>query len=458
MRIIIVGGGIVGYSLADYLLKDKHRLCLVEVDPHLCQTISERLDLQVINGSGASPAVLDQAGISGADMLLAVTPSNEVNIVACSIAAQHDVKQRIARLRGEEYSRDAKLIDLDKIGITSVIHPEKVLVDQVLQFVQTPHSVQSANFEDGKMLMRGYKVTENMPLANKVTREIREHISPDTVLFSALVRNGVGMIPDGNTVIQPGDTVYALFPKESLERFMTLVGFEKKASRKIIITGDSYATVVLAQAFEQLDEYQVTYVDPNLEHAEQVAAMLNKVEVLHGDCTEDDLLREIYVDRASFFISVSDSPDYNMLSALLAKAEGAHEVIATTTDLRHNRLYKSIGIDHIINPRLTTAREILEIISRGHIGAVVRLSDVDIQAVRFNVDPASDASGTKVRNIATKLKKGSIIGVIIRQDRMILPGGDTVIEADDHVIVITHQRNIPTLSKLFKPRRFFDRG
>ncbi len=458
MRIIIVGGGIVGYSLAEYLLKEGHRLCLIEVDQHLCQTISEKLDLQVINGSGSSPAVLKEAGIAGADMILAVTPVNEVNIVACSIAAQHDVKQRIARLRGEEYAGESGLIELDRVGITSVIHPEKVLVDQILQFVQTPHSVQSANFEGGRILMRGYQVTESMPLAGKTPREIREQIAPDTVLFSAIVRKGEGMIPDGSMTIEPGDTLYSLFPVKSLERFLALVGFEKKPSRKVIVTGDSYSTLVMVQALEELDAFQVTYVNPDYRHAEQAAAMFSKTEVLNGDGTDDELLRELNVDRASFFIAVSDSPDYNMLSALLAKAEGAHEVIATTTDMRHNKLYKSIGIDHVINPRLTTAREILEIISRGHIGAVVRLTDVDIQAVRFNVDPASDIVGVKVRNIATKLKKGSIIGVIVRTDKMILPDGETVIEANDHVIVITHRRNLPMLSRLFKPRRLFKRG
>ncbi len=458
MRIIIIGGGIVGYSLAEYLLRDKHRISLVESDQHLCQAISEKLDMQVINGSGSSPAVLKEAGVAGADMLLAVTPSNEVNIVACSIAAQHGVGQRIARLRGEEYAGATGLIELDKVGITSVIHPERVLVDQIMQYVETPHSVQAANFEHGKMLMRGYKVTENMPLANKTPSEIRQQIAPDAVLFSAIVRKGVGMIPDGSTHIEPGDTLYTLFPRESLDRFLGLMGLEKKSGRKVIITGDTYATLELGLAFDERDAYQVTYVDPHLAHAEQVAAMFQHIEVLHGDCTDDDLLRELYVDRASFFIAVSDSPDYNMLSALLAKAEGAHEVIATTTDTRHDKLYKSIGIDHVINPRLTTAREILEIISRGHIGAVVHLADVDIQAVRFNVDADSDVAGIKVRNIATKLKKGSIIGVIVREDKMILPEGGTAIEAGDHVIIITHQRNIPTLSRLFKPHRLFKRG
>ena len=456
MRIIIVGGGIVGHSLAEYLLNEKHQLSLIEIDPMLCQSISEKFDMQVVNGSGSSPSVLNEAGITSADMILAVTPNNEVNIISCAIAAQYNVSRRIARLRGREFLSNAHLLDLEKLGITSVIHPEKVLVDQILQYVETPHAVQSANFESGKILMRGYVVTKDMPIAGKTPKDIRIEIAPDIILFSAIVRNRVGMIPDGETKIEPGDIVYALFPRKSLPRFLNLIGYEKK-NRKIIITGDAYSTLELAQAFEPLD-YHVTFVDPSLEHAHEAAASFENLEVLHGDCTEEDLLQELNVDKASFFIAVSDSPDYNVLSALLAKAEGAHEVIATTTDMSHNKLYKNIGIDHVINPRLTTAREILEIISRGHISAVVKLSNVDIEAVRLTVDPDSDIAGMKIRNLSTKMQKGTMIGVIIRNNKMILPDGESVLEAEDHVIVITHHKNLGTISKLFKPKRFFKRS
>lgn len=457
MRIIIVGGGVVGYSLAEHLLKDKHLLSLVEADPRLCRTISEKLDLQILNGSGSSPALLKEAGLANADMVLAVTPNDEINLVVCAIAAQYNVKRRIARLRSEEFAETSKLVDLEKLGITSVIHPEKVLVDHILQFVRTPHAVESANFEEGRILLRGYRVTERMELANKTPREIRQEIAPDVVLFSAIVRHRVGMIPDGDTTIEPGDILYSLFPRESLDCFLKLVGVEKKNSRKIVMTGDSYSTLELARALDQTENH-VTLVDPNLEHAEIAAAMFDKIEVLHGDCTDNDLLRELNVDTASFFIAVSEGADYNMLSALLAKAEGAHEVIATTTESRHDKLFNSIGIDHVINPRLTTAREILETISRGHIGAVVKLSDVDIEAVRFIVDPESTIAGAKVKKIAHKLKRGSIIGVIVRENKMILPGGETVIDPNDHVIIITHHRNLPTVSKLFKPRGVLKRG
>lgn len=456
MRIIIVGGGVVGYSLAEQLLRDKHQLTLVELDGELCQQISEKLDLKIINGSGTSPDILQSAGLASADMVLAVTPNNEVNIVVCAMAAQHEARYRIARLRGQEFGDSQKLIDWKEMGITTVIHPEQLQVDAILQYVETPHAADAANFEDGRILMRGYRISESMELAGKSLRDIRKEIAPDVVLFSAVIRGGAGMIPDGNTVIEPGDLVYALFPRESLPRFLKLVGIDAR-NRKIIMTGNTYATVELAQALDKMD-YHVTWVNRTRAHAEQAAIALNNVEVIHGDCTQDDLLRELNVDTASFFLAVSDEPEYNMLSALLAKAEGAHEVIATTTESHHDGLFHSIGINHIINPRLITAKEILDTISKGHIGAKVKLSNVDIEAIRFTVHPGSDVAGTKVRKIATKLKKGSIIGIIVRDERIILPDGETVIEENDHVIVITQQKNFPYLSKLFKPHRLFKRG
>lgn len=451
MRIIIVGGGVVGFSLAEHLLRDGHSLSMVELDPQLCNMIAEKLDLQVVNGSGASPLALQEAGVDGADILLAVTPNNEVNIVACSIAALHEVPSRIARLRGKEFSERSELVDLKQLGITALIQPEQALVDHILQFMETPHAFESANFESGRILLRGYSVTEDMPLANKTPRQIREEIAPAVVLFAAIVRQGEGMIPDGDTLIKPGDILYALFPREALDVFLDLVAVERRDGRKVVITGDSFVTLELAEALEHTP-HKVTLVDPLREHADLAAGMFDRTEVLHGDCTEIDLLREINIGAASFFVATSSEADYNVFSSLLAKAEGAHEVIAVSTESRHDKLFNSIGIDHVINPRLITAREILEIISRGHIGAVVKLSNVDIEAVRFTVEEASEIAGRKVKRIANRLKKGSIIGVIVRGSSMLLPGGETVIEAGDHVIMITSHRHLKALDKLFTGR------
>jgi len=452
MRIIIVGGGVVGFSLAEHLLKEGHNLTLIELDPKLCQQLSEKLDMQIINGSGSSPQLLREAGIKGADMVLAVTTNDEVNIVVCSIAALYNVPRRIARLRDREFSEENEYLNLEKLGITSVIHPEKALVDHIVQFMNTPHAVESANFENGKILLRGYRVTEDMELAHKTPMEIRQNLAANVVLFAAIVRDGKGMIPSGDTIIEPGDILYTLFPRESLERFLQLVNIERTKNRKIIITGNSYSTLELAQTIEK-ENYSITLIDPNLEHARKAAHLLSGVQVIEGDATDADILREMNVNRASFFISISDTPEYNMFSSILAKAEGAHEVIAISTESRHDKLFHSIGIDHVINPRLITAREILEIISRGQIGAVVKLTDVDIEAVRFTVEPGSFMADCVVKKIANKLKKGSIIGVIVRGNKMIIPNGETVVDVNDHVIMISRHKDLPFLTKLFKGKK-----
>lgn len=457
MRIIIVGGGVVGSSVAEYLLRDGHALAMIETDPSLCARLSDKHDLQILNGSGSSPKLLREAGVENADLIVAVTPNDELNMVVCSIAAQYGVSQRIARLRDREFRKSNPAFDISKMGITDVIHPEKVMVDHILQYVATPHAVESANFEDGRVLMRGYRIRDNMALAGKTPREIREEITPEVVLFAAIVRDGKGMIPDGNTRFEAGDIVYALFPRESLERFMSLVGQEKMKTRKIIVTGASYALMEMSRALED-SEHKVVVVDPDLEQAKIVAGMFDGIEVIHGDCTDLDLLREINVASASFFISVAPEADYNMLSALLAKAEGAHEVIATSGETRHDRLFRSIGIDHVINPRLTAAREILEIISRGHISAVVQLANVDIEAVRFNVEADSEIVGMKIKSVAKRLKKGTIVGVIVRHGSLLLPDGETIVEAGDHLIVITRHANLATVAKLFKSPGFFSRS
>lgn len=454
MRIIIVGGGVVGSSLAEHLLKDGHQLTLVEQNNQLCEQLGAKLDLQIICGSGSSPEMLRHAGLKDADMVLAVTPNDEVNLVTCALAAQHNVTRRIARLRSPEFIEDGAMVDLQGMGVTSVIHPEKVMADQILQFVETPHAVESANFENGEILLRGYRIRDNMAIANKTPMEIRQEIEPAVVLFAAINRNGKGMIPTGNTRIEAGDILYSLFPRSSLEQFLSLVGIEKQKKRKIIVTGDSYASVEMAKLLDSTDHH-VTFVDPNYEQAEEIAGKFGSLEVLHGDCTDNDLLREINVDRASFFISVSAEDDYNLMSALLAKAEGAHEVMATLTETQHTRLFNSVGVDHVIHPRLTAARAILDIIARGHIGAVVELSNIDIEAVRYIVEEDSQIVGKKVKEIARKFKAGAIIGIIVREDRIVLPGGETEIMAGDHIIVITYHEHVSTLSKLFRTRSFF---
>ncbi len=451
MRIVIVGGGVVGYSLAEQLRHEHHDIALVEKDAAICQNVNERLDIQTLCGNGSSPRLLEEAGIKGADMVLAVTPIDELNIVVCEIAKQYEVPARIARIRSNEFRGRDATIDISQMGVTLVIDPEQVVVDSIMHFVDTPGASDATNFQNGNVLMRGYHVTESMPLVNKTLKDIRGDNREHPMLFIAAIRDQKAIIPDGDYSINKGDEIYGIFPRASREAFLHLFNHSSKQAENIIVTGDSLTALQLASALEKQAK-KVTLVDPSEVHARHAAEILEATEIVHGDCTDSTILNEVSVRSADFFIAASNETEYNVMSALLAKAEGAREVIAIASELKHDRLFSSIGIDHVIHPRLAIAREILEAINRGQIGRVVRIRDLDVEAMRITAEKDSPISGKPLQHVRSKIQKGSIIGAVLRADEMIIPDGNTVIEPGDQMIVITYTRNVPRLKKLFKSR------
>jgi trk system potassium uptake protein TrkA len=448
MRIVIVGAGIVGYSLVEQLSYEYHDIALVEQDKSICTAISEKMDLLVVQGTGSSPSTLKQAGIDSADMVIAVTPDDEINILVCGLAGQYGVKKRIARIRNEEYSIPGTGIDVSRLGVTQVIQPERVVVDAILQFIESPGALDAANFQDSNILLRGYKILPDMPMAGKSLLKISEITAPYPILVVTIVRQGKAVIPTGNLIIAPGDQVFALFPRESLDALLSLVNRSRKSVKRVVISGNSLTSVYLASALEKIID-SVVFVASDYNEGAQVAEMFHNVEVLHGDCMEVDTLQEVHVEKADFFVSAGKTTENNIMSALLAKAEGAREVIAISNEPRYNSLFYSIGIDHVITPRLTTAREILEVIRRGQIGAATQIRDADIEIMRIIAGKKSKVVGQPLQNVWKKVKVESLVGGIIRNDTMIIPDGNTVIEPGDDVIVITHTNNKNVIQKLF---------
>lgn len=452
MRIVIVGGGVVGFSLAEHLMYENHDITLIEKDPNVFGNDSDRLDIKLICGNGSSPRVLEAAGIKGADMVLAVTPIDELNIIVCSIAQQYGIESRIARIRSNEFHGDHASIDIGKMGVTLVIDPEQVVVDSIIQYVETPGASDSSNFQDGNILVRAYRVTEDMPIANKTLIEIGKDSDTKSLLFVAAVRDGEGIIPHGDYLIKPGDEIYGIFPRDSIDTYLELFNQTSKDVKNVVITGDSLTAIQLADALQEIVD-KVVLVNPDAEHARQAADLLNNVDIVHGDCTESSILKEVYVRNAQFFIAVAKETEYNVMSALLAKAEGAREVIVVSNEIRQDRLFNSIGIDNVIYPRLEIAREILEAIHHGQVGRVVRIRDLNIEALRITAEQDSPITGKPLQHIRSKIQKGSIISAIIREEEMIIPDGDTVIEPGDQMIVITYTKHLARVRKLFKSRK-----
>lgn len=450
MKIVIVGAGMVGYSLAKHFSGLDHNITVIEKDKALCEEIKSKLDVFVVEGIGSSPAALDEAGISSADLVIAVTPSDETNLLVCNFAMQNGVKKRIARVKSNIYTTNAENVSLEKMGVTTVIEPEREVMKHILQYVELPDVLETANFQSDNIYLRSHRVTEDMLIAHKTLSEIRQLAENAPILFVVIVREGKSLPPTGTQELLPGDEIVAIMPKESFKTFRFLINRKASKMKKIVVSGDSLTAIHLVEALQPLCE-QVILADPNMEHGRMAATMLNGIDVFHIDCTNSDMLEEINISQADCFIAAGEHQEDNIMSCLMAKAEGVGVVIALRDDIRYKRLFTSLGMDHIIYPQEITLNAIIEKIQIVSISAHLRLKTAGIEIIRVRIRKDSPVSGKSLQELDKPFKKSIIIGCIIRKNAVIIPQGDTVIEADDEVLVLSSKKNISLVKKLFKP-------
>lgn len=450
MLTVIVGGGTVGTELAVHLMKSGHDVSMVEQDHAHCVELNDKLDCLVVEGAGSSPRALAQAGIADANMVLAVTSMDEVNIMVCNIAAQYGVPTRIARIRCSEFTDRHSPVNVEQMGVTEVIDPERVLVRVIDQIARIPGAVEVFSYHHGAILIARHIMEEGMPLLGKNLIEITKMAGSLEFLAVALKRQtGEARIPTGEDVIDAGDDVTTIFPEDSLPKYLDLLGLSGQRARKAIISGTSLTAIQLA---EQLSTWidVVTLVDPDPQHAQLAAKRLNNVEVIHGDPSEADLLREVNVDSADLFVGAGQSTSLNVMSALLAKSEGAKRIMAMSFEPKSNRLFREIGVDHVISPRRALAQEILDIIYRGRRSVELQLRDMDLESVELMAQPGSRISRKPLTQVWTGLRGQAIVGALIRDDKILLPTGDTQVAEGDEVIVIVKPRSMAKVQKLFK--------
>lgn len=450
MHIVIIGAGVVGSSLAEYLNREKHTLSIVDRDRAVCNEVQEKMDLMVLCGASTSPTILEEAGLRDADMVIAVTPDDANNILVCGIARQFGVPRRIARIRSMEFTRRDS-VSLADLGVTDVIDPEKVVVDAILDRLQSPGALEALGFNDRSVLLRSYRVTEQMPINGKTLIEIRGLAEPHVILTVAVIRDDKTIIPHGEFVVRAGDRLINLLPAESLPGLHTLVGRSSDlASSRVIISGDSLTSRNLAIALESLAA-KVILVVPDMEHGKKAADQLVKAEVLYGDCTDTDLMQELRLCRTDWFIGADIETEYNMMSCLLARSLGVGEVICVSHEPRHDQLLYSIGIDHVINPRVTIAREILETVMSGQIHTSFSLRQANVEVLRLLAAEDSPITRDALSRIWPQFHSEAIVGALLKDERMVLPRGDTKLEAGDEVIVLVRLGAEEKIRALFNP-------
>ena len=444
MNIIVIGAGLVGPSLAEQLQSQGHNITVIEANGARSEQVGEKLDVRVVHGSGSNPRDLEDAGLAEADMLIAATPVDEVNLIACMIAQQYEVTHRIARIRNADFAR----LQPEAFGITKVIFPEENTLDAVLNIIETPGAIDAQDFARRTVLLRSYRITSEMPLANRNLAELRGDPRGGRLLVVAIIRDGGVLIPRGDTVILPGDKPLFVFPREALSDFLTLVGIDASAKRKAVVYGNTLTAVNIALALKHETD-TIVFIDPDLEHGTTAAARLHGIDVLHGRGDDADVLREANVRYADFFIAASEYNDENVLSCLLAKSEGAREVIAIVNDDQHSDLFLSIGIDHIVNPRQLTAGGILGAILPGFVSSALHIQKSDIDVLRMPVAAHAPVAHRPLKDSWRRALGTSIVGAVLRSGEMLVPTGNTVLVPGDIVIVFTRASGIRRVRKLF---------
>jgi len=452
VRIVIVGAGLVGISLTERLLQEGHDISIVELNEEHCKKVANKFDVLVVNGSGSNPRILSEAGVKTADIMLAVTPEDEVNIIACSVAMQYGVDRRIARIRCLDYISPPSGIDLKNFGISQYIDPENAVVDEINQYISTPGAIEAMAFEKGKILIREFKISKQMPITGKTLMEIRSMVEEHLILVMTILRDQKAIIPSGDVVVMENDEILVLFPDTAKSKFLEILATPGNKPKKIILSGDNLTTFKLAQSLDKRS-VDVIWITPDFQYGKWAAGHLDKVEILYGDSSEIDLLKDIHVERAGFFVGSGKNTEHNVLSALLAKSQGVRETIAISDQPpRSNELFKSIGIDHVINPRLTTASSILDYVHYERILSEIRIRSLDLEGVRILAGKNSRVVGLPLHKAWKPLAQKAIVGAIIRDNRIIIPEGNSVILPQDHVFVIFRSKVKEQVKKMFRER------
>ena len=449
MKVIIVGAGEVGFHIAQRLSEEHQDVVLIDRNPEQIKRVEDNLDVQALPGSGTSPKILKDAGIKDADMLLATTDSDEVNLISCLIAKNLNPSLiKVARLRNEEYIKELPLLDKDHLGIDHVINPQSEMVRSIKRLMEIPGASEVIDFVEGKVKLIGFMVDEKSPFSGRKLLSFTK--AEEDILVGAIVRTrpnspGQVIIPHGNDSILAGDLVYLVAKNQDLEQTLRLFGIREKSLRRVIIIGAGHTGGALAREMDRT-KVNTKIIEKNEAICAQLSASLDHVIVINGDGTDKELLEEENIGNADFVVTITGDEESNILISLLAKGLGTRKTVTRVSKLSYLPLMSAIGIDTVVSPRLSAVRAILQYIRPGKILSVAPLKGEHAEAIEAEALETSDIVNKPLHKV--KIPKGAIVGAIFRKNEIIIPRGDTIIKAGDRLIIFALQQVLPKLEKL----------
>ena len=453
MKIIILGAGQVGRTAAYHLSREEaNDVTVVDSDDAVLRDLQDRLDVRTVSGNAANPAVLEAAGCADANLLVALTNSDEVNMVACHVAwTLFKTPTKVARIRGAAYAGRPELFsESSGFAVDVWISPEQLVTDYVEQLIQHPGALQVVDFADGRVRLVGLRAVQGGLLVGQPLSNLRQHIPDVEARVAAIYRKGRSVKPEGNTVIEPGDEVFFLAAREDIRRVMSELRKLDAPLKRIVIAGGGNIGIRLAQTLEARNQIKLIERDPR--RARHASEVLRNTIVIQGDAADEELLLEENVDGADAFVALTNAEEANILSAMLAKRLGCHKVMALINKPSYAELMESDQIDVAISPQTITIGSLLAHVRRGDVAKVHSLRRGAAEAIEAVAHGDSETSRVVGRSVdGVKLPEGTTIGAIVRGDEVIMAHHDTVITEGDHVILfLTDRRHVEAVEKLFQ--------
>ncbi|MCF8108560.1 MAG: Trk system potassium transporter TrkA [Desulfohalobiaceae bacterium] len=447
MRIIVVGAGEVGYHIAGRLLTEEKDVVFIDKDQAVLDRLVDSLDVKTICGSGSSPQVLEEAGIQDADMLMAVTDSDEVNLIACTFSniLAPNLK-RIARVRNPDYNRYKKIL-AQSLKIDIVVNPEDEVIGAIERLLNAPGTVEISQFSNINIQMAAIRIQDNSPIAGMDMAQLKSSVDVDGFIVAAILREDRLIIPQGHDRLQLGDMMYFVCAEKDLAGLLKTFGIGTETPHKVMIIGGGKIGFKLAQSLERRKGAAVKIVDLNRERCDFLAEHLTKSIVLHGDGRDRDLLHEENVEDLDVVISVTGDEENNILCSLLAQSLGAKKSVTRINKFSYFPLMQTLGLENIVSPRLATANSILRHVRQGTVISSISIKE-EAEILEVVVEEGSVIAGKPLHEI--DLPKGTIVVCQIRGEEIIIPFGGSILKPKDQVMILSIRKQIPQVEKMLK--------
>jgi trk system potassium uptake protein len=450
MKVIICGAGQVGWQIARQLAGEANDVAIVDNNPALVRRATDTLEVQGVIGFASHPDVLEAAGAHDADMVIAATFSDEVNMVTCQVAhSLFNVTRKIARLRNQSYleARYSDLFRTEHVPIDVIINPEREVSMAALRRIGAPSTFDVQDFLDGRVRLAGIVLAEDCPVLNTALRQLTELFSTLRAIVVGVRRAGTLFAPEPEDQLFAGDQVYVISDTADLARTLEIFGKPLARQERVVVIGAGNVGLTVARALEERPErIRVRAIERDRARAERAADALVRTIVLNGDGMDSDILSEAGIERADAVLAVTDDDKINLLASVRAKAMGCKLAIALINDPSLAPLMEHLGIDAYINPRATTVSSILRHVRHGRVRRIYSIGDGEAEMIEAQVLSSSPIAGQRIRDI--DFPEGALVGALMKKGAFVKPRGETRVEEGDLILIFSLAADVPEVERL----------